>query len=114
MFSYPHHPWIPTRDNLVSVLLGLPTMSPAAGTGSGTEMAITTEYVRLDRLMIGPGHRLKPWSGLEGLVRTLESSTLESITMKSGGGLNKDAATLCAIGSSIRHMGVVDSPDAGN
>jgi hypothetical protein len=50
MFSYLPHPWIPTRNNLVS---GLPTMPPVAGTGSGTETAVTTEYLamRLDQLI---------------------------------------------------------------
>jgi hypothetical protein len=53
MFSYPPCPWILTRDNLVSRWIDSPTMPPAAGTGSGIEMVITTEYLamRLDWLI---------------------------------------------------------------
>jgi hypothetical protein len=47
-------PWIPTHDNLVSVLPGSPTMPLAVGTGSRTETAITMECVamRPDRLIL--------------------------------------------------------------
>jgi hypothetical protein len=107
MFSYPPRPWIPSRDNLVSILLGSAAVPSAASTSSGMETAITTKYVamRLDhlielrhriggshrnRIVIEPGRRLKPWGGLGGLA-----CTLESITMKSDGGLSKDVASMC-------------------
>jgi hypothetical protein len=33
---------------------------------------------RRHRIVIGPGRHLKPWGGLRGLARTLESLTIES------------------------------------
>jgi hypothetical protein len=51
MFSYLPHPWILTHDNLVFGCTGSPTMPQTVGTGTGTKMVITTEYLamRLDR-----------------------------------------------------------------